>query len=256
MPDSASWITAVRRSHERFAELVAPLDDEAVQGRSYDAEWSIADVASHLGSQAEIFGLIVEAGLTGGPAPGGAEFGPIWDVWNAKAPGDQVADSVTANAALLDRLEQASEAEREAFQVNAFGMDLDLPGVLAMRYSEHAVHTWDVAVALDPAAVIPPDAVEILVDLLGPTAARSGRPTEVAGPPVRVRTVDPARELVLSVAPAVSISAAEEFSEPDLALPAEAFVRLVYGRLDHDHTPSDIEGEERIPLLRNVFPGF
>jgi uncharacterized protein (TIGR03083 family) len=255
-PTAAMWVTALRRSHERLAELVAPLDDAAVRGRSYDTEWSIADVASHLGSQAEIFGLILEAGLTGGPAPTGADFGPVWDVWNAKQPAEQVADSLTADAAFLDRLERLTESEREGFSVTAFDAERDLPTVLSMRHTEHAVHTWDIAVALDPTAVIAPDAVELLVDRLGPVAARSGRPSEVASPPLRVRTAEPARELVVAVAPEVSVSVAEGSAEADIEMPAESFVRLVYGRLDNDHTPGGIQGEERIPLLRHVFPGF
>ncbi len=36
--------------------------------------------------------------------------------------------------------------------------------------------TWDVAVALDPAARVAPDAVGLLVDKLGQLAARSGKP--------------------------------------------------------------------------------
>jgi hypothetical protein len=44
--------------------------------------------------------------------------------------------------------------------------------------------------------------------------------------------------------------------EPDLSMPAEAFVRLVYGRLDPDHAPAGVEGDERLlEQLRAVFPG-
>ena len=40
-----------------------------------------------------------------------------------------------------------------------------------------------------------------------------------------------------------------------LVLPAEAFARLVYGRLDPDHTPP-VEGDaESLDELRKVFPG-
>jgi uncharacterized protein (TIGR03083 family) len=255
MPDTPTWIAALRHSHDRLAEVVTPLDESAVKGQSYDSDWSIADVASHLGSQAEIFGLILEAGLTGGPAPTGADFGPIWDVWNAKQPAEQVTDSLAADAAFLHRLEHTSRSERDGFTVNAFGMDVDLPTLLSMRYAEHAIHTWDIAVALDPAALVAPQAVELLVDRLETVAARSGRPSEVASPPLRVRTAEPAREVVVGVAPEVFVSEAEEFAEADIVLPAESFVRLVYGRLDVDHTPSGIQGDERIPLLRTVFPG-
>jgi hypothetical protein len=41
---------------------------------------------------------------------------------------------------------------------------------------------------------------------------------------------------------------------PDLELPAEAFVRLVYGRLDPAHTPP-VSGTADLDELRSVFPG-
>ena len=40
----------------------------------------------------------------------------------------------------------------------------------------------------------------------------------------------------------------------DLELPAEAFARLVYGRLDAAHTPPGNHGPS-LDLLRAVFPG-
>ena len=43
-------------------------------------------------------------------------------------------------------------------------------------------------------------------------------------------------------------------TRPDLVLPAEAFVRLVYGRLDPDHTPH-VSDEAVVARLRAVFPG-
>ena len=45
-----------------------------------------------------------------------------------------------------------------------------------MRLGEHSVHTWDVAVALDPAATVDARAVDVLVDQIGPTAAWSAKP--------------------------------------------------------------------------------
>jgi hypothetical protein len=39
-------------------------------------------------------------------------------------------------------------------------------------------------------------------------------------------------------------------------LPAEALLRLVYGRLDPDHTPAQVIGAGTLDELREVFPGF
>jgi hypothetical protein len=43
---------------------------------------------------------------------------------------------------------------------------------------------------------------------------------------------------------------------PDLELPSEAFIRLVYGRLDPAHTP-EVSGRPTVlEELRRAFPGF
>ena len=59
------WISALRHSHDRLQALVDPLGQDQLKQRSYASEWSIAQVLSHLGSGAEIFGLFLEAGLAG-----------------------------------------------------------------------------------------------------------------------------------------------------------------------------------------------
>jgi hypothetical protein len=46
MNDATAWIHALRTSHDRFRDLVSPLDDEAVTRSSFDPGWSIAEVAS------------------------------------------------------------------------------------------------------------------------------------------------------------------------------------------------------------------
>lgn len=165
MTDDTRWITALRSSHARFAGLVDGLTEEQVTGPSYDDdEWTIADVSSHLGSQAEIFRPFLEAGLTGDQPPGNDSFAPIWDRWNAMAPADQVRESVARNEELVERLEALDDDQRASFRVPLFGSEQDLAGFAAMRLGEHAVHTWDVAVALDPTATVSADAVDLLID--------------------------------------------------------------------------------------------
>jgi uncharacterized protein (TIGR03083 family) len=254
MAETAEWIRALRSSHDRFVAAARPLDAAAVAAPSYDDEWSIAQVASHLGSQAEIFGLFLEAGLSREEPPGGEVFGPIWDEWNARSPEAQVAESIVANEAFVRRLEQLPDAERAAFALSMFGMDLDLAGLAAMRLGEHAVHTWDIVVALDPDAVIPADAVALLIDTLPTTAARAGKPTAVDAA-VTISTAEPERRFVLATSPAVELTPAET-GAAGVVVPAEALVRLVFGRLDPAHTPPDIAGWAALPDLRAVFPGF
>lgn len=257
MPDLADWITAVRRSHDRFTALVAPLDDEQVNHPSYADDWSVAQVASHLGSQAEIFGLVLDAGLTGGPTPGGEQFQPVWEVWNNRPAPVQVAESVRANEAFVARIEQLPEADRARFSVSFIGRDLALSDLLAMRLGEHALHTWDIAVALDLSAVVAPDAVDLLIDTLPGTVAHAGQPAGQART-LTIQTVDPDRRFTLTTGPDVALTHDSGAGQgpADLVLPAEELVRLVYGRLDPDHTSAELPGHEVVPELRQVFPGF
>lgn len=76
---------------------------------------------------------------------------------------------------------------------------------------------------------------------------------------IRVVTSDPARDLVLVVDDPVRIEPWDEGSADGvLRLPAEAWLRLVYGRLDDEHTPTvELEGDGlTLDRLRSVFPGF
>jgi uncharacterized protein (TIGR03083 family) len=254
------WIHALRNSHDTLQAGVGPLDAAQLEQTSYASEWSIAQVLSHLGSQAEIFGLFLDAGLTGQDPPGMDVFGPIWDVWNAKSPQDQASDALHADEATLERFESMDAAEQERLRLKAFGMDVDTTTLARMRLGEHAIHAWDVLVALDPAATVAPDAVALLVDsldqLVGRTAKADGKARKV-----RVTTSDPERHFILETGDAVSLVAADDETAPELGLseltlPAEAFVRLVYGRLDADHTPPVESAGVELDELRPIFPGF
>jgi uncharacterized protein (TIGR03083 family) len=236
MSDLDAWISAVRSSQNRFAALLAPLDAEQVQHPSYADDWSIAQVASHLGSQSEIFNLALDAGLNGSPTPGMEQFQPLWDAWNGKSPQAQAVDSVKANEALVSRIESLSAADRARFRVSS-------------------LHTWDIAVALDSSAVVSPDAVRLLIDVLPGTAARAGR--AAAEPRVlAVETADPQRRFTLTTGPDVELASAPDTGPVDLVLPAEELLRLVYGRLDPDQTSAELPGHEVVPELQQVFPGF
>lgn len=256
MADFANWLAALRRSHERMSAIVAGLTDEQATLRSYAGEWSLAQVASHLGSQAEIFGLFLTAGLTGADAPDSDTIVPIWDRWNALPPRSQLADSVAANEHFVARLEHLEPEQQDGFALSLFGSDVDITGLTALRLGEHALHTWDIAVALDPATTLAPDVVELLIDTLPQRAAAAGLPVP-AGRPVQVVTSDPVRRYALTFDPAVTLTPLEELT-PDIAaarFPAEAFIRLVAGRLDAEHTPLGVEAPD-LDQLRQAFPGF
>lgn len=254
MTDAQTWIDAVQASHERFAGLVQPLSADAVEQPAYPSEWTIADTASHLGSQSEIIELFLDAGLTGGPAPGMDQFHAVWDRWNALAPGEQARQSITASASLAARLTDTSAEERARFSVPMFGGDTDISGLAAARLAEHAVHTWDIAVALDPTARVAAAAVTLLADRLAPTVGFAGNTVEGVDP-VTIRTHAPERTFRLTLSPEVALEPTDDPGADPLALPAEALLRLVYGRLDPDHTPPEVS-DPRLTTLRQAFPGF
>jgi uncharacterized protein (TIGR03083 family) len=256
--DPHRWITALRNSHDRLRALVEPLGPDDLDAPSRASGWSIAQVLSHLGSQAEIFTGFLDAALAQREPPPPDTFPPIWEAWNARTPQEQVADSVTANEAFVGRLESLSDAELDAIQLSLFGMEVDAVRLLQMRLSEHALHTWDVAAALDPTAEVAADAVELLIDTLPGLAQRVGK-AHGGAMRIRIVTVDPARDLILVVGDGVGLEPWEEGPvDGTVRLPAEALVLLVYGRLDPSLTrPIELEaGSLTLDNIRAVFPGL
>jgi uncharacterized protein (TIGR03083 family) len=256
----ADVLTALRRSHDRLAGTVAPLTGDQVGGPSYDDDWTIAQVASHLGSGAEVFALFVAAGLQDSPAPGMEQIRPIWDAWNAKSAPEQIADAVRADGAFLDQVAALTPGEQAGWQLDLFGTQRSLADMLGMRLSEHAVHTWDIVVALDPAATVAGDAVALIIDNLPGTVQRAGKGSPEPAS-VHVTTSGPDLEFLLELTADHARLAPVEGQAPvaaaTLRLPAEAFVRLVYGRLDPEHTPPSVEATGiELSTLRHAFPGF
>ena len=253
------WINALRHSHDRLQTLVEPLGQDQLEQRSYASEWSIAQVLSHLGSGAEIFSLFLDAGLAGQDPPGREAFGPIWNTWNAKAPQAQATDGLRADEETVERFESIDPDQKARLRLRLFGMDMDTTGLARMRVSEHAIHTWDVAVALDPSATVAPDAVGLLVDTVGQLAARSAEP-DGKQRRLRVSTTDPERHFILETGDGISLTESDgsdgSDGVPELRLPAEAFVRLVYGRLGPHHTPPVEADGVDLDELRQLFPGF
>lgn len=249
------WIAALRQSQDRLAALAHPLTPEDLRRSSYHS-WTIAQVLGHLGSQAEIFTAWLTAALEETEPPGREAMLPIWDAWDSRTPEAQAADSLASNERLVARFEALTADELAGMHLNLFGMDLDAAGLVRLRLAEHALHTWDIAVARDPAAEVTPEAVALLIDTLGPLVSRAGQPQGRAFR-LRVRMHAPERTFSVRVAEAVDLTeGADGPADGELRLPAEAFLRLVYGRLDPAHTPAvDLSGLVTLDDLRRVFPG-
>jgi len=240
--------------------VAEPLTPEQARQPGYPSEWTIAQVLSHLGSGAEINGLILDAGLAGEEPPAREAYPPIWDRWNSKTPEEQAADAVKADAELVEKV-TANVESPATFTI--WSGPVDVRGLAAARLSEHALHTWDVAVALDPNATVIPEAVNVIIDLIGRVAEYSAKPSTWRGL-VHVTTIGPGREFALNVGEsttlepwATSEAAGQQSADATLTMPAEALVRLVYGRLDAGHTPDRISASGiTLDDLRSIFRGF
>ncbi len=253
MPDALS---ALRSSVDRLGALVRPLDDATIAEEAYPSEWTIADVLSHLGSGAVIMQRSLDEALDGGARPDDFNQG-VWDEWNAKPPRAKVDDALAADTALMARLGSVGPEDRQRFKSSLGPFELDWDAFVGLRLNEHLLHEWDVAVTLDPAAALAPDGSTVVVDnldFIGRFAAKpSGDPRTIT-----IGTTDPERSFAVTIkADAVVFTSADVAGQPDVSLPAESLVRLVYGRLDPDHTsPTVVGAPATLDQLRAIFPGF
>lgn len=245
---------ALRTSVGHLHELCQDLGDGELERQSYDSEWSIAQVLSHIGSGAVILSRRLQDIRAGSATPD--DFAPsVWDDWNAKAVRAQAEDALVADVAVLEALEDVSEAERAELVFAMGPLSLGFNEFAGLRLNEHVFHTWDIEVVFDDAVRLPRDATALVVDNLALIARFSGRP-DGRERTVAIRTSDPERDVSLGLSTdGVELTAGERGRSPELEMPAEAFSRLVYGRLDPDHTPSFTGDAALLDALRAVFPG-
>ena len=255
--DPRALIGVLRNSHERLAGLVTPLTPDQLRAQSYDTEWTMAQVLSHLGSGAEIATLSLAAALGGRGQLDQGAFPAIWDAWNNRTPDMQAADSLTWDGEHISRLEQLTDAELDSIGLEFFGRQMDAAGLIRLRLSEHAIHVWDVAVSLDPGASVAGDAILPIMQQVTQLFQFVAKP---AGDSfrVRLRTTAPDGDYLLDVGESVTLSDWADGSDADgeITLPAEALLRLFYGRLDPEHTPQYTAEGIELDRLRAVFPGF
>jgi uncharacterized protein (TIGR03083 family) len=237
----------------RLRDLVQGFDDEQLERPSYCSEWTIADVLSHLGSGAVLMAGRLEAALAGKPLPDDVAQ-PVWDEWNAKSPRAQADDALVEDERLDRAFAAVGEAERARIEFPFGPMTVNFDTAAALRLNEHALHTWDIEVMSDAAARLPADAANVIVDNLGLIGRFAAKPTGDERE-IRVRTTHPVRHFTVRLTPeSAELLEGDGGIAPDLELPAEAFCRLVYGRLDPDHSPPVDANGEVLGTLRRVFP--
>jgi uncharacterized protein (TIGR03083 family) len=263
MSNADAVIAALRSGFDDLAGRVSGLTDQQLAGPSGADEWDVSQVLSHLGSGAEIAQNTLQVSLEGKPNPG-LEFNkPIWARYDAASPRERLEWFLAANEALTQSFESLSEETRQSLKIDMgflpFPIDVATAG--SYRLNEVALHSWDVRVGFDPAATVAPEATPHLLALGANLAGFLGKPDALEGTTavIAVTTTDPGQSFTLALGEKVSVSAgAPDQADGALTLPAEAWVRLLTGRLKPQYTPEGISatGAASLDTLRRVFPKF
>lgn len=211
---------------------------------------------SHLGSAAEICTELVRRGATGDTtAPTPELTRPIWARWDALPPASQRAawhDADVEHRELLAGLDHSA-------RIPYFAGLLDLTDYAGYRLSEQSVHGWDVEVASDPAARIPPGEAALLWERLDLVASRfhdAGARGRIAPAEVSIGFTDAEDGWWLDVGQEIRLRpGAAPRATASAVGPAETLLRLVYGR----RRPTDdlrVDGALTAADLGLLFPGY
>lgn len=258
-------IEANRATHDRLERRVKQLDEPDLSLTSGSSDWSVAQVLSHLGSGAEI-GLDTLRAAQAGTAREPDANETVWARWNALAPTEQAAGFLRADEDLVSAWEAVGSDQRDALRIPLGFLPEPVDAALAtgLRLNEAVLHAWDVEVALDPAAVLPTDVAGVLLEQQrGPLSFLlrfAGKPERLGGrtADLLVHTSAPEARFGLSLGEHTALGEAPARPDGELDLPAEAFLRLLAGRLDARQTPAQVKATGALSMedLRSVFPGF
>jgi len=251
MPDH---LDVLRESVRHLADVASRIVPEQYTAPAYPSEWSIADTFSHLGSGAVIGRQNFENAIF--RRENDSSFNAtVWDLWNAKTPTAQVADCLASDREYLSALEQSTSQQRAEFEFNLGPYTFDFDGLVGLRLSEHVLHTWDIEVAVEPTTTLAIDAADAVLDNISFIVSMTGKATGQKKR-INIQTIDPERHFSLDLDnSAITWSEGDLDGDVNLTLPAEALVRLIYGRLDVEHS-SNLEANATIDELRLVFQGF
>ena len=262
MNNADAIIAALRSGYDSLAGLVSGYSDQQLAGPTGADDWDVSQVLSHLGSGAEIAQNGLHAALERRPGPG-VEFNKtVWARYDGAGRRERLEWFLAANEALTQSYESLSEETRATLKIEMSFLPapVDVATAASGRLSEFALHSWDVRVGSDAAATIAPEATRQLLPRTVLSGGFLGKPDALDGKRalIAVTTTD-ATELALHLGEQISVSAgAPEQSDGTLTLPAEAWIRLLTGRLKPPYLPAEITmtGTTDLDLLRRVFPPF
>jgi uncharacterized protein (TIGR03083 family) len=263
MSNADAIIAALRSGHDSLAGFVSGYSDEQLAGSSGADEWDVSQVLSHLGSGAEISQATLQAALDGKPHPGMEFAKDIWARYDAASPRQRLEWFLAADEATTQSFESLSEETRDSLKIDMgfLPAPVDVATAASFRLNELALHSWDVVAGADHGATVAAEATPHLVPRTAMLAGFLGKADALEGTRavIAVTTTDPAGHLTLNLGERISVSeGAPEQSDGTLTLPAEAWIRLVTGRLKPPFIPASITttGAADLDLLRKVFPKF
>ncbi|MEP7333230.1 MAG: maleylpyruvate isomerase N-terminal domain-containing protein [Terracoccus sp.] len=127
-------IDALSAEHKILAATVRDLTDDQLTLSSAAAEWTVAQVLSHLGSGAEITTAGLQAALGRRTAPD-ENFNPsVWDRWNAMSPVQQRAGFLKHDAVLVAAVTALDQQQRETLQWPSTAPGSTRPGPPAVAW--------------------------------------------------------------------------------------------------------------------------
>ena len=241
-------------------KTVNELPDEVLARPSFTGDWTIAQVLSHLGSAAEICAKLVRRGIDGDTtAPTADDARPVWQRWDALSGPAQREAWLEADHRHRRLLDSLTPQQVGSVRIPYFAGLLSVPAYAGYRLSEQSVHAWDIEVVLDPAATVPAPEAGLLWERLDLVAGRfhdADVLKRLAPKQVAVELTDQDRIVRLELGAELHLAAgAPANPAATVAGPAEALLRLVYGRSrpEDDVTAT---GDVTLEDLRSLFPGF
>ena len=264
MSEAEAAIAALRAEHDTLAAVVQRLTADDLARPSGAPGWDVSRVLGHLGSGAQIATALTRAALDADATASHSDINQaVKDRWNAWSRQERADAFLRESASLLALYEALDIHARDNLTID-LGVPpepLDLPSAARWHLREFALHSWDVRVAFDPHATLSSQTAAVLLDDTPDLLAWSGKTDRLRpqGSPllIEVTTSEPAATFTLHLQEPITVDFAPS-AQPDgtLTLPAEAWLRLLAGRLDAEHTPASVTttGAADLDRLRSVFP--
>ncbi|MGH9122951.1 MAG: maleylpyruvate isomerase N-terminal domain-containing protein [Acidimicrobiales bacterium] len=249
-------IAAARRGRDNIAELAGSMEGVDLLSQSGAGDWTVAKVLSHMGSGAEI-GL---ATLTAGKADPSSNQA-VWARWDAMSPDEKAESYILWSGRHIDGLEALDDDALANMRVDVGYLPepINIAFLTELLLSEVGLHGWDVDVAFERTSAVRQYTVPYGIEVMTRFAGLFAQPLGKTGK-VEVLTEDTGGEYVIDfTTQGISMAAGRaEGAEASAAMSAEAFLRLLSGRLAPIYTPPSVivAGSFTLDDLRQAFPGY